>query len=217
MTVKNLQTELKKRRLPSSGNKHALVQRLGASDHQLSTSSTQPAKKVSLEEGSDSNVNAGPQVPLTSSASPVSSAPGQPLTASDDTLSKVENLGAFTLTIPQPTTRIQPKNIKIPVLATNWEATADVIDGGVNKDSPRLSTASGVSNISHGLYDLEQELGQGVEQSTSRLANLLNKYWPDVQPVKYDTITRPLSKDEKSGLIRAAAVLSGLLAISYMN
>lgn len=215
MTVKNLQTELKKRRLPSTGNKQALVHRLGASDHQLSTSSTQPAKKVSSEEGS--NVNAGPEVPLTSSSTPAASAPGQPLTQADNTASKVENLGAFTLTIPQPTRRLQPKNIKIPVLATNWAATADAIDGKLNKDVPRLSTASGVSNISHNLYDLEQELGENVENSTSRLSAYLKQYWPDVQPVKYETITRPLSKDEKAGLVRAAAIIGGLFTLSYLS
>ncbi|TIA91666.1 hypothetical protein E3P81_01886 [Wallemia ichthyophaga] len=201
MTVKGLQIELKKRKLPSTGSKSALVHRLSANDTQVSTYSTEPVNKVSSGQGT--NLNAG-----------------QPLTPADNTSSKLVDLGAFTLNIPQPTRNPSPKNIKIPVLASNWSATADTIDSNVKNDVPKLSTASGISNVSHNLYTLEEELGESVENKPSRIMSYLNhyrKYFPEIEPVQYQTITRPLSKDEKSGVIRAAAVVAGLFALSYVN
>ncbi|TIA73374.1 hypothetical protein E3P91_01463 [Wallemia ichthyophaga] len=219
MTVKGLQIELKKRKLPSTGSKSALVHRLSANDTQVSTYSTEPVNKVSSGQGT--NLNAGPQIPVTSSTPHTSaSAPGQPLTPADNTSSKLVDLGAFTLNIPQPTRNPSPKNIKIPVLASNWSATADTIDSNVKNDVPKLSTASGISNVSHNLYTLEEELGESVENKPSRIMSYLNhyrKYFPEIEPVQYQTITRPLSKDEKSGVIRAAAVVAGLFALSYVN
>ncbi|TIB96609.1 family A G protein-coupled receptor-like protein [Wallemia mellicola] len=138
--VKSLQNELKKRKLPVSGNKQALIHRLGANDHQISTSTTQFSKRVVSEEGKD--VNAPPEVPP-STVEGETTAPGQPLTSESSlTKSKVENLGAFTFIIPQPARIVDTKKVKIPVLATNWAATADTISAQSSSDVPKLSTAS---------------------------------------------------------------------------
>ncbi|EIM19719.1 hypothetical protein WALSEDRAFT_61331 [Wallemia mellicola CBS 633.66] len=216
LTVKSLQNELKKRKLPVSGNKQALIHRLGANDHQISTSTTQFSKRVVSEEGKD--VNAPPEVPP-STVEGETTAPGQPLTSESSlTKSKVENLGAFTFIIPQPARIVDTKKVKIPVLATNWAATADTISAQSSSDVPKLSTASGISNINHNLYDLENELGDTVDISNSYLRKYLEKFTPKFEPApKFETITRPLSVDEKNGLVRALAVVAGLFALSYAN
>lgn len=216
LTVKSLQNELKKRKLPVSGNKQALIHRLGANDHQISTSTTQFSKRVVSEEGKD--VNAPPEVP-SSAVEGETTAPGQPLTSESSlTKAKVTNLGAFTLIIPQPAREVESKQVKIPVLASNWAATADTIGGQSISDVPKLSTASGISNINHNLYDLENELGDTVETNNSFLRKYLEKFTPNFEPApKFETITRPLNVDEKNGLVRALAVVAGLFALSYAN
>ena len=213
-SVKTLQAELRKRRLPVSGNKQALIHRLGANDHQMSTDAN-ATEKVNVEEGK--NVNAGPQVPK-QKMDVEQSSPGQPIKDGIESKRKVERLGAFNIEIPKPSTVLKIPKPKIPVLADVWSKVADKTDdkSGLNLDIPKLSTASldSNSNVYHNIYNLEEELSTTKDEQLS----LFKKFLPNVYPApKYEVIKRPLNNDEKKGLLKGFTIVLGLFGLSYYS